>query len=203
MLDDRFSRFLPLVWLAFLAVFVLVLVGAGIYGSALAQDTITVPPSTNGAPTVITLQPLWEGLVPYIVAALGAIITGVVAWAGVLFNQVTGARLDAKAREALHSAAMTGVNLAIQQAGGLVGKVSITTKNQIVTRGVEWVLQSVPGAIARFGLSPEQIGHIVESKLPHPTAEVVLEVDQAPQVSPAYQSTSSMPKTPPPSGFKR
>lgn len=205
MLDDRFSRFVPLVWLAFLAVFALVLFGFGIYGSALAQETVTVSP-TPGGPTVITLQPIWEGLVPYIVAALGTIITAVVAWAGVLLNRWTGANLDKQAREALHSAAMTGVNLAIHQAGTLVEKMTITTKNQIVARGVEWVMQSVPGAIARFGLSPEQLGHIVESKIPLPVSPELVVAVEAPDrtvATPGYQSTSSMPKTPPSSGFKR
>lgn len=131
---------------------------------AMAQDSVTVSPSSTS--TTITLRPLWDGLVPYIVAGLGSLVTVAAGWAALQFQRLTGIKIDDSAREALHSAAMTGVNLAISKLGSAAGNITIDVKSQIIAQALQWVQSSVPDAIKRFGLTPADLQKLIESKIP-------------------------------------
>ena len=102
--------------------------------AALAQTT----------PAPVKVGGLWDSLQPYVVDVLGVIVTAAISWAAAAFTRRTGIEIDAKHREALHSAAMTGVNLALQRVGVAAHALDITTSSRVIDDAINWVIQSVP-----------------------------------------------------------
>lgn len=93
---------------------------------------------------------------------LGMLVAGAVAWAVKSFTTYTGIQIEAKHREALHSAIMTGIGLALAKYG-----INATNK-QIIAETVTYSQQSVPDAIKKFGLDKERnldvFGGLIEGK---------------------------------------
>lgn len=115
--------------------------------------------------TVVTVGPLWDALVPYIASGMGLIITAAATWASYQFQRLTNMKLDQNARDALHSAAMTGVNLALNKAGVAAHEASFHIENAIIGEATGWVLKSVPDALKRLDISPDKVAAIVTSKI--------------------------------------
>lgn len=122
---------------------------------ALAQDDTRV--SAGGLFGVVS---------PYIVELVSVAVTALLAWVSTMATRLMGVQLDAKAREALHSAAMTGVNAAISKLGVMASGFTIDVKQQIIVEAIRWVEKSVPDALKRLKVGPEEIAKIVASKLP-------------------------------------
>jgi hypothetical protein len=123
---------------------------------ALAQDTSTRYP-LGGA---------WDIFVPYVIETVAVVIGVAIAWVSTMANKLMGVQLDAKSREALHSAAMTGVNAAVSKIGTLADTWTIDVKQQIIVEAIRWVERSVPDALKRLKVGPDEIAKIVASKLP-------------------------------------
>jgi len=128
--------------------------------AALASVSAAMPPDTT-----ISAGPIFQLALPYIVSGLGAIVTALIAWAAAAIQRWTGVRIDAAHREALHSAAMTGINLALSRLGASAGALTIDTKSPVIAETVKWMEKSVPGALAHFKMTPDKLGEFVEGKL--------------------------------------
>ena len=74
---------------------------------ALAQDTSTE--LRGGA--------IWATVAPYLFTTISAAVIAVLTWLAELFRRWTGIQIEAKHREALHSAAMTGVAAGFNKIG--------------------------------------------------------------------------------------
>ena len=122
---------------------------------ALAQDTSTE--LRGGA--------IWATVAPYLFTTISAAVVAVLTWLAELFRRSTGIQIEAKHREALHSAAMTGVAAGFNKIGEAADALTINAKSAIVAQGVDWVLKSVPDAMAYFNLTPQSLATLVESKL--------------------------------------
>lgn len=143
--------------------------------------TATLASFAAAAPdTVVTGGPLFQLIEPYLVSGIGALITALIAWAAALVQRWVGIKIDQANREALHSAAMTGVNLALSKLGAEANDLSFDTKSAVIAQAVTWVEKSVPGALKHFGMTPDKIAAVVESKIgalaqatPVPVAPVI------------------------------
>lgn len=76
----------------------------------------------------------------------GTITTALIGWAATAAKQRWGIEIEARQREALHSALMTGAQLALTRLGPQASQATLTAA------AVEYARGSVPGAIS--GLRP-------------------------------------------------
>lgn len=113
--------------------------------------------------TTVNLDPVIAEFVPYVLAVLGAVITAAVAWAAKKFSDLTGISIEARHREALQSALMNGARAAVAKA--TPSGVTVDVGNAAVKQGVDFVLASVPDAVAYFGLSPSDVEAHLTPKL--------------------------------------
>lgn len=92
---------------------------------------------------------------PAILALLGAILTPLLALLFDLLRKRFGLDVDARNREALHSALMTGAQLALSRK--LTGAAALKLM-------LDYASVSVPGAITHFGASTDQLRKMAEAK---------------------------------------
>jgi hypothetical protein len=123
---------------------------------ALAQDNST---------TQIGAGSVWALVAPYLFTAVSAGVVAVLGWATALFKQWTGIQIESRHREALHSAAMTGVAAAFNRIGQKADTITIDVRTALVKEAVDWVFKSVPDALKYFDLSPQTLATLVEAKL--------------------------------------
>lgn len=130
---------------------------------AFAQDAR--PPAAPGS--------LWLDLiVPLILTLAGAIITAAISFASAMLYRWTGVQATAAARETLHSAAMTGVNIGLDKiaselstrgVGPLMGS---SAKARVLDEGVKWIMTGgAADSVKKLGASPKDVRAIVEGKL--------------------------------------
>jgi hypothetical protein len=125
---------------------------------ALAQ---TVP-----APSGIDLGTFWTGLLPYVVAAVGAVITFLVGWVLNLARTKLGISIDDSMRASLQTAVTNGAGLLLNQLGNTLTGKRVTTGTPGIDDAVNYVLKAAPDAIAHFGLTPDAIGQKILALLP-------------------------------------
>ena len=101
---------------------------------------------------------LWNSIEPHIIEIASVVLVSVVAYVARMIRQWTGAELDAKAREALHSALLTGVKAAIA-----AGKAPDDARAQAA---IYAATMGAPEAVARFGLSQAQLADMASAKVP-------------------------------------
>ena len=92
-------------------------------------------------------------------------VTALIAWAAAAFQRWTGVRIDQAHREALHGAAMTGVNMALSKLGVAASGLAIDVKSAVIAQAIAWMEKSVPGALAHFRMTPDKLADLVESKI--------------------------------------
>jgi ABC-type multidrug transport system fused ATPase/permease subunit len=108
---------------------------------------------------------VWGLVAPYLFTAISAAVVAVLGWLTSLFQRWTGIQIEARHREALHSAAMTGVAAAFNKIGQRADTITLDVRTALVKEGVEWMLKSVPDALKYFDLSPQTLATLVEAKL--------------------------------------
>jgi hypothetical protein len=148
----RIIRFLTFCYL----VLAIVLTSLSAIVPALAQDNST---------TQVHAGSVWALVAPYLFTAVSAGVVAVLGWLTALFKQWTGIQIEARHREALHSAAMTGVAAAFNKIGQRADTITLDVRTALVKEGVEWMLKSVPDALKYFDLSPQTLATLVEAKL--------------------------------------
>lgn len=119
----------------------------------------------NAADTTVNFGPLWDGLAPYIAAAMGSIILAIAGWLAVLLQRWTGVSIDTKHREALAAALTTGVNYGLAKAGTAANNLTFDVRSQIIADAIVWVEKSVPDAVKHFDMTPETVAKMVAAKL--------------------------------------
>lgn len=115
--------------------------------------------------TTVDLTPVWQVVIDYAAIALGAVVSALMAWGLQILNKHTGIVVDAKYRDSLHSAAVTGINAGLARLGGKLPK-SVDVKSSLVSEAINWIeTTGAPAAVAHFGLSKQDIENLVMSKL--------------------------------------
>lgn len=84
-----------------------------------------------------------------LIPILGTIITAAISAGAAAVTRWTGINVEAKHREALHSAIMTGIGYA---RSGLTPGGAAPSMGLVVDQAKDYVLKSVPDALAYFGL---------------------------------------------------
>lgn len=93
---------------------------------------------------------------PGIIDLIGLALTGIIGWAAAAARRKWGIEIEARHREAMHSALMTGAQLAMKHE--LTGKAAI----DLVLR---YIKQSVPDAIGNLKPSPDVLTDLAKAKL--------------------------------------
>lgn len=102
------------------------------------------------------MQSIITAASPHILELLGVLLTGIIGWAAAAARRKWGIEIEARYREALHSALMTGAQLAMKHE--LTGKAAI----DLVLR---YIKQSVPDAIGNLKPSPDVLTDLAKAKL--------------------------------------
>lgn len=124
--------------------------GAMTLGPALMPAATAV--AQEVATTKVSAAPLVESALAGVTLFIGSVLTVGIAFLCNRFYALTGLTIEARWREALHSALMTGVNEALRKVADLIGGQAIDVHATIIAETLDYVRQSVPDALA--GLKP-------------------------------------------------
>ena len=102
------------------------------------------------------MQSIITAASPHILELLGVLLTGIIGWAAAAVRKKWGIEIEARHREAMHSALMTGAQLAMKHE--LTGKAAI----DLVLR---YIQQSVPDAIGSLKPSPDVLTDLAKAKI--------------------------------------
>ena len=102
------------------------------------------------------MQSIITAASPHILDLIGLALTGIIGWAAAAARRKWGIEIEARYREALHSALLTGAQLAMKNE--LTGKAAI----DLVLR---YIKQSVPDAIGSLKPSPDVLTDLAKAKL--------------------------------------
>lgn len=122
--------------------------------------------SAARADTLVAVGEIWSGLMPYIVAAIGALISAAVGWLVYLVNRKLGLSIDDSLRDSLQTAAANAAGLVLSGLGNRLSTVSIDVRSAPVADAVNYVLKAAPDAVAHFGLTPEAVAQKILALLP-------------------------------------
>ena len=95
-------------------------------------------------------------LMPILLDVLGAIVLALIGQAALWLKRRTGIEIEARHREALHQAIMTGLRAALTKSA---------TPSDAITRSIEYAKQSVPYAIRALRPSDQILTRIATAKL--------------------------------------
>lgn len=98
-------------------------------------------------------------IAPYLPDLIGAAVTALLGYAVTLIKAKTGIEIDARHREALHSALTTGALLGLAKLGITADKAALAEA------AVTYAKTSVPGALARLAPSDEVLTNLALSKV--------------------------------------
>jgi hypothetical protein len=115
--------------------------------------------------TTVDIAPAVQGVLGYVSAAIGAVVMGAIGIVSARFYSWAGISIEARDREALHSAIMTGVNGALGKISGLIGGRAVDVHSTVLAEALRYVLASVPDAVRRFGLGEDRLREMIAAKL--------------------------------------
>lgn len=102
------------------------------------------------------LNTVIAAIAPQLLTAIGALLTVLIGWAADTARRRWGIQIEQAHREALHSAIMTGVKLALQR--GMSGP-------QAAELAVGYARASVPDAIAALGARDDVLANLARAKI--------------------------------------
>lgn len=113
-----------------------------------------------------------DTIAPLAITILSGIASAAIAYLTAKLKSKWGVEIEAKHREALHSAIVSGVNLAVAKGARLADGATLPkTGNFVVDMALPYVVKSVPDAIARFDLTEAKITEMILSKIPQVAGE--------------------------------
>lgn len=104
------------------------------------------------------LNDLLRDLMPVALSGLSLLLTALIGSAAQTAKKRWGLDIEARHREALHSALMSGIRAAVEDGPG-------AGKNVLVEQAVTYARESVPDAIARLRPSEAVLRRLVMGKL--------------------------------------
>lgn len=129
--------------------------------AALALSTIA---AFAGDDTTVAVAPAYKLLEPYLVMIVGIFVTTALGWIGMMLKSKLGFDLDANMQKTIQDAAMNAAGSVIARMEGPLGSVAIDVRSPLVKQGVDLLITKVPGAIAHFGLTPDDLARIIQGK---------------------------------------
>jgi hypothetical protein len=107
---------------------------------ALAQDT------------TVQIGGLWGSVRPIIADLIGIVVVAVLGWITKIVHDRFGIEIEAKHREALQTAAVNGINMALGRFDSKIESLSIDVKNKVIADAMSYMIKAVPDAITYFKL---------------------------------------------------
>lgn len=104
----------------------------------------------------MNLAAFWAELLPPLLALLAALIGLVLRNAEKIARERWGIEIEARHREALHSALMTGIAAALTRGAGT---------RAAIAEAIDYATRSVPDAITALDPAPETLQALAEAKL--------------------------------------
>ena len=95
-------------------------------------------------------------LLPHLLDIASALLAGAIGWAALRFHTWTGIQIEARHREALHSALMTGARAALSKGMPM---------QQAVDFAVGYAQSSVPAAVAKLKPADPVLQQLARAKL--------------------------------------
>lgn len=130
-------------------------------------------PAWANTDSSVSLAPIVDLAAPYIVSIIGALVAGLLGWLSKRLNDWLGIEIEGRHREALHSAALTGLERAVSAMRTRGEQISFDLKSPVIAEAVDWVLtKGAPDAVARFSLSPADVEAVVRAKVLRVVGEV-------------------------------
>ena len=114
--------------------------------------------------TTVSVGPWFETLRPYILEVLGMAVAAIIGLLSRLIYKKWGIDIEQGRRDALHSAAMTGLKAALSRAGVKAADVQFDVRHKVIAEALDWMRKSVPDAIKYFGISEQGMKTLVEAK---------------------------------------
>lgn len=146
-----------------------------LFAAALAVAVVHVAPIVAPVPIAVAvaqeqssridLAPAAVGVLGYVSAVIGAVLATGISFLGARLYAWTGISIEARHREALHSAIMTGVNAGLGKVADLIGGKAIDVRSTALAEALRYVGASVPDAIRYFGLSQDRLADMISAKL--------------------------------------
>ena len=146
--------------------------------------------------TAIAVAPLIDAVAPYIVAALGAAVTGFIGLAATAFTRWTGVKIDAAYLALVKAAAVNEAQKALANADASFATAQINVGSPIVKDAVSAILGSgdrnLTAALAATGATPGLVASFVAGAIGELQAKI-LSVSPAPTVAPAPVAVAPKP----------
>ena len=134
--------------------------------AALCAALFLAAPAAYAGDTTVSIGDLWTGVVPYITAAIGAVITFLTGWVLMLIKTKLGLSIDDSMRASLQTAATNAAGLVLGKLGNNLQGVKVDLRNEFIADAVNYVIKAAPDAIAHFGLTPDMIAQKILALLP-------------------------------------
>lgn len=115
----------------------------------------------------IEIGGLYAVVRPYIADLLGLAILAAIGFATKFIKDKFGIDIEARHREALHSAAVTGLNTALSKFDVKAAGITVEVKNRLIAEAANYAIKAVPDAIKFFKLDEKRddLKAIIEAKL--------------------------------------
>ncbi len=140
---------------------------AAVVNHGLTTATVTVPPSTEAQTYEIPTKQFIDALMPYIVSAVGGLITVLGTLLTVWLKQKWNIDVDQAHRDAWQQSAQNAAGaLLARGAVKIEDSGKITVQSEAMANAVNTVMARVPGAIAHFGFTPNDIQNLIVAKIP-------------------------------------
>ncbi len=117
------------------------------------------------ADPTISLAPIVQTLLPYVLAGVGSLITVVFGWMTYLLKKKFNIDIDAGMREALQTAATNGAAKVIAGLQGNFENMKIDVGSPLVAEAIRYVEAHAPDAIKHFGVNESTLADLVLAKL--------------------------------------
>jgi hypothetical protein len=150
---------------ALFLIFILSLLITMTYAQAQTTTPPMTPPVTVPPGTPIVVADLIQPWLEYVMAAVAAIIAGLMAWIASVFAKRTGVEMDATRMQTLQTAITMAAGKVIYSLGDRWKDTTVDVRSKAIKDAIIYVNGAAPDAIKRFGLGPEDIAAKITAKL--------------------------------------
>jgi hypothetical protein len=126
---------------------------------------IIEPIATPVVADTFSLLPLWQGLEPYLIAAIGAVITIVSSWLCLQIKTYMDITVNTALSERLNRSAENAAGYVISQIEGPVANLVIHIDSPMVSSGLVYLQTHIPTVIAQLNFTPQQLRELILAKL--------------------------------------
>lgn len=137
----------------------------GVLTLAIPLILVSIAPALAADDTTVALGGWYAIAQPYLLMAFSALVATILGFLTKVIHDKFGIDIQAKDREAIHRAAMTGIASGLALAGKKANEVQVDVRSPLIKSTVDWIQRSVPDATKRLGVTPEKLEKVALAKL--------------------------------------